>query len=158
MTLTSSSESTPSWIVARKLRQRLTSTIRFDSTGREGEGPQAERRPAVGPVSEGERPAPAISNHREVNGRLAKPLVGWTIRPISEASSDHCVPHRAHLRPELCSQELRLDPVYMLPIRVEAVVFEWPDPVTSASTSAATTPSNTPNKKPKIELPVLTDF
>ncbi len=30
-----------------------------------------------------------------------------------------------------CSQELRLDHVYMLPI--EPAVFEWPDPVTSAA-------------------------
>ena len=56
--------------------------------------------------------------------------------------------------PNYCSPEFRLDHVYMLPI--EPVVFEWPDPVASASTSAATTPSNTPNKKPKIEL--LADF
>ena len=63
----------------------------------------------------------------------------------------------AHLlspQTKYCSPELRLDHVYMLPI--EPVVFEWPDPVASASTSAATTPSNTPNKKPKIEL--LVDF
>ncbi len=57
--------------------------------------------------------------------------------------------------PNYCSPELRLGHVYMLPI--EPVVFEWPDPVTSAATSATTTPINlnTPNKKPKIEL--LTD-
>jgi hypothetical protein len=51
-------------------------------------------------------------------------------------------------------KQLRLDHVYMLPI--EPVAFEWPEPVTSASTSATTTPNNTPNKKPKIEI--LTDF
>jgi len=80
---------------------------------------------------------------------------GWTIDPFVEGQEVLVV---AHIEPTFatnyCSPELRLDHVYMLPI--EPVAFEWPEPITSASTSATTTPNNTPNKKPKIEL--LTDF
>jgi hypothetical protein len=105
--------------------------------------------------SNGLPPVSKVTKDGDLEKFAIEETQGWTIKPgRKRARGAYCVPHRAHLRPELCSQELRLDPVYMLPI--EAVVFEWPDPVTSASTSAATTPSNTPNKKPKIEL--LTDF
>ena len=84
---------------------------------------------------------------------------GWTIDPFVEGQEVLIVGHiEPTFAPNYCSPELRLDHVYMLPI--EPVAFEWPEPVTSASTSssAATTPpaSNPPNKKPKIEL--LPDF
>ena len=83
---------------------------------------------------------------------------GWTIDPFVEEQELLIVGHfEPTFAPNYCSAELRLDHVYMLPI--EPVAFEWPEPITSAtsaSTSATTTPNNTPNKKPKIEL--LTDF
>jgi hypothetical protein len=80
---------------------------------------------------------------------------GWTINPVEEGQDVLIVGHIEPIfGPNYCSPEFRLDHVYMLPI--EPVVFEWPDPVTSAATSATTTPSNTQNEKPKIEL--LTDF
>ena len=80
---------------------------------------------------------------------------GWTINPVEEGQDVLIVCHIEPIfGPNYCSPEFRLDHVYMLPI--EPVAFEWPEPVTSASTSATTTPNNTPNKKPKIEL--LTDF
>ncbi len=77
--------------------------------------------------------------------------IGLTISPITTGQAVLVVCHiKPTFAPDHCSPALRLDHVCMLPI--DPVVFEWPDPVTSASTSAATTPSNTPNKKPKIEL------
>ena len=80
---------------------------------------------------------------------------GWTIEQFGEGQELLIVGHfEPTFAPNYCSPELRLDHVYMLPI--EPVAFEWPEPVTSASTSATTTPNNTPNKKPKIEL--HTDF
>ena len=84
---------------------------------------------------------------------------GWTINPVEEGQDVLIVCHIEPIfGPNYCSPEFRLDHVYMLimMLPIEPVVFEWPDPVTSAATSATTTPSNTPNKKPKIEL--HTDF
>ena len=101
---------------------------------------------------------PAVSKFTKA-GNLEKLTIeetqGWTIDPFEEGQEVLIVGHfEPTFAPNYCSPELRLDHVYMLPI--EPVAFEWPEPITSASTSAATTPSNTPNKKPKIEL--LTDF
>ncbi len=83
---------------------------------------------------------------------------GWTIDPFvdSEGQEVLIVAHiEPTFAPNYCSPELRLDHVYMLPI--EPAAFEWPEPITSA-TSASTSANTTPNKKPPNKIELLTDF
>jgi hypothetical protein len=77
---------------------------------------------------------------------------GWTTNPFEEGQDVLIVCHIEPIfGPNYCSPELRLDHVYMLimMLPIEPVVFEWPDPVTSATTSATTTPSNTQTRSPR---------
>ncbi len=97
---------------------------------------------------------PPVSKVTTAGDLQSEETQGWTIDPFVEGQELLILGHfEPTFAPNYCSAELRLDHVYILPI--EPVAFEWPEPITSASTSATTT-NNTPNKKPKFEL--LTDF
>ena len=98
---------------------------------------------------------PAVSKFTKA-GNLEKLTIeeteGWTIDPFMEGQEVLLWPTSSPPSPRTIAR-LNFDSITFTCC---PVAFEWPEPVTSASTSAATTPSNTPNKKPKIEL--LTDF